>query len=163
MSTSQRVSRGFHRLALFLAAIPLLIGSAISIYMAVDSVNTAKQWDEKYRSQSEDWRAKLLCGQDAIYKKYYADMPRDVFDRKVNEKLGLDADNSVLPPSVTPGPWDKFRTTFDLKYLGCSASSEIVSAREIYSGFPSRLKFDWPHVLVAGLASRSPSRLPFTA
>ena len=30
MSTAQRVSRGFHRLALFLAAIPLLVGGAIA-------------------------------------------------------------------------------------------------------------------------------------
>jgi hypothetical protein len=27
MSTSQRVTRGFHRLALFLAAIPLIVGA----------------------------------------------------------------------------------------------------------------------------------------
>jgi hypothetical protein len=32
MSTSQRVSRGFHRLGLFLAAIPLLAGLAGSAY-----------------------------------------------------------------------------------------------------------------------------------
>ena len=34
MATSQRLSRGFHRLAFFLAAIPLLIGGAASLYHA---------------------------------------------------------------------------------------------------------------------------------
>ena len=32
MATSQRLSRGFHRLALFLAAIPLLVGVGISLF-----------------------------------------------------------------------------------------------------------------------------------
>ena len=36
MSTSQRPSRGFHRLALFLAAIPLLIGAPLSVWSAVE-------------------------------------------------------------------------------------------------------------------------------
>ena len=35
-SGSQRVSRGFHRLAIFLAAIPLLVGLATSFYVAKD-------------------------------------------------------------------------------------------------------------------------------
>src|SRR5215510_6813034 len=36
MSTAQRVSRDFHRLALFLAAIPLLLGGSLSVYIAFD-------------------------------------------------------------------------------------------------------------------------------
>jgi hypothetical protein len=46
MSTSQRVSRGFHRLALFLAAIPLLIGGYFSTMAAPD-------WTAPF---SLDWR-----------------------------------------------------------------------------------------------------------
>ena len=38
MSASQRVSRGFHRLGLFLAAIPLLVGGALVITSAIDKV-----------------------------------------------------------------------------------------------------------------------------
>ena len=34
MATSQRVSRGFHWLVIFLAAIPLVVGSAVSAYVA---------------------------------------------------------------------------------------------------------------------------------
>ena len=33
MSASQRVSRGFHRLALFLAAIPLILGVVFAVYV----------------------------------------------------------------------------------------------------------------------------------
>ena len=36
MSTSQRVSRGFHRLALVLAAIPLVLGAIFSAYFAYE-------------------------------------------------------------------------------------------------------------------------------
>ena len=36
MGTSQRVSRGFHRLAILMAAIPLLIGGYISLVLTPD-------------------------------------------------------------------------------------------------------------------------------
>jgi hypothetical protein len=39
MSTAQRVSRGFHRLGLFLAAIPLQVGGAWSIFAALNEAN----------------------------------------------------------------------------------------------------------------------------
>jgi len=35
MSASQKLSRGFHRLALFLAAIPLLVGGYFSVFSAL--------------------------------------------------------------------------------------------------------------------------------
>ena len=41
MATSQRVSRGFHRLALFLAAIPLLIGGTWSVIYALNEAGPA--------------------------------------------------------------------------------------------------------------------------
>ena len=43
MSTSQRVTSGFHRLALFLAAIPLLMGLGASFFVAKDSADKASQ------------------------------------------------------------------------------------------------------------------------
>jgi len=39
MGTSQRVSRGFHRLALFLAAIPFLVGIGMTIYHSYYQAN----------------------------------------------------------------------------------------------------------------------------
>jgi len=43
MGTSQRVSRGSHRLGLLLAAIPLLIGIGVSFFVAKDSADKASQ------------------------------------------------------------------------------------------------------------------------
>jgi hypothetical protein len=40
MGTSQRVSRGFHRLGLLLAAIPLLLGGSLSVYIARSSLRS---------------------------------------------------------------------------------------------------------------------------
>ena len=40
MSSPQRISRGFHRLALFLAAIPLLIGIGSMIFTGIDANNS---------------------------------------------------------------------------------------------------------------------------
>jgi hypothetical protein len=74
----------------------LLIGRAISSKAAVGGVSAAKKWDEKHRMQLEE-RARLLCGQDAIYKTYYAELPRDVFDRKV-AKLGLGRTTALDTP-----------------------------------------------------------------
>ena len=34
MATSQRVSRGFHRLGIFLAALPLIAGIAVTLFFA---------------------------------------------------------------------------------------------------------------------------------
>jgi hypothetical protein len=55
MSTAQRVSRGFHRLALFLAAIPLLLGGSLSIYVAFNLANRA--WEQ---------HQKLVCAHEHI-------------------------------------------------------------------------------------------------
>jgi hypothetical protein len=40
MSSPQRISRGFHRLGLFLAAIPLLIGIGSMIFTGIDANNS---------------------------------------------------------------------------------------------------------------------------
>ena len=44
MSTAKRVSRGFHRLAVFLAAIPLLLGGSLSVYIAFGLAN--RLWEQ---------------------------------------------------------------------------------------------------------------------
>jgi hypothetical protein len=37
--TATEIGRGFHRLALFLTAIPLLLGGSLSVYIAFDLAN----------------------------------------------------------------------------------------------------------------------------
>ena len=57
MSTSQRVSR-FHRLALVLAAIPLVVGGGLSLVIAIDQANDTKAMHEE--------QARLVCAQTAL-------------------------------------------------------------------------------------------------
>ena len=43
MSVSQRLSRGFHRLGLFVALIPLLVGAAATFFAGSDAVKSGRQ------------------------------------------------------------------------------------------------------------------------
>jgi hypothetical protein len=47
MSASQRVSRDFHRLAIFLAAIPLVIGTILSLGVAVQQANEEEAYQQR--------------------------------------------------------------------------------------------------------------------
>jgi hypothetical protein len=75
MSTSQRVSHGFHRLAIFLTAIALVIGTILSVGIAVEQANRAKA--------SHDEQVSLVCAQTALHdgsvKSKYADAPKGYF------------------------------------------------------------------------------------
>jgi len=66
MAASQRVSRGFHRLALFLAAIPLLLGTILSLGYA-----------NNVADQNQKQHAKLVCANKHVLKadKELADNP----------------------------------------------------------------------------------------
>lgn len=88
MAASQRVSRGFHRLALFLAAIPLLVGGGLSLFIAIDQANKAKAMHEE--------QARLMCAQTALK----SDVPqgyRAVDGRVDLQKLGC----SDLPQTTS--------------------------------------------------------------
>jgi hypothetical protein len=47
MATSQRISRGFHRLAIFSAAVPFLIGVPLSVLTGLEDANIALLKHEK--------------------------------------------------------------------------------------------------------------------
>jgi hypothetical protein len=83
MSTSQQVSR-FHRLALVLAAIPLVVGGGLSLLIAIDQANDTKAMHEE--------QAKLVCAQTALK----SDVPH--VDGRVDlQKLGC----SDLPQTTS--------------------------------------------------------------
>src|SRR5215510_6830626 len=69
MSTAQRVSRDFHRLALFLAAIPLLLGASLSVYIAFDLAN--RLWEQ---------HQKLVCAHEHVAGKKPGENVFDQFD-----------------------------------------------------------------------------------
>jgi len=73
MSTAQRVNRGFHRLALFLAAIPLLLGGSLSVYIAFDLAN--RLWEQ---------HQKLVCAHEHVAGKKPGE---NVFDQSDTVKL----------------------------------------------------------------------------
>jgi hypothetical protein len=53
--TATKIGRGFHRLALFLAAIPLLLGGALSVYITFDLAN--RLWEQ---------HQKLVCAHEHL-------------------------------------------------------------------------------------------------
>ena len=55
MATAQVLGYRFNRLALFLAAIPLLVGGGLSLAIAIDQANDAKAMHEE--------QARLVCAQ----------------------------------------------------------------------------------------------------
>ena len=88
MATAQSLGHGFNRLALFLAAIPLLVGGGLSLAIAIDQANDAKAMHEE--------QARLVCAQTALK----SDVPqgyRAVDGRLDLQKLGC----SDLPQTTS--------------------------------------------------------------
>ena len=64
MASSRRISRGFHRLAILLAAIPLLIGGTIAILESYDALISASRkhqtlecaYSAKQKDSEQFWR-----------------------------------------------------------------------------------------------------------
>lgn len=59
MSTSKRVSRGFHRLAILLSAIPLIVGLIASTVVAVESANNRRAALECANASVKDGKVSL--------------------------------------------------------------------------------------------------------
>jgi hypothetical protein len=106
MAASLRLSRGFHRLGLFLAAIPLLVGGSLSVLNASHYANNKEQL--------------LVCAHQA-FGKGNDPIPKGFFP--VPETEG--------PPAPVPQASDKspvglrdFNLQLSLKDVGCSSLDE---------------------------------------
>jgi len=85
MSAAQRVSRDFHRLALFLAAIPLLLGGSLSIYIAFDLAS--RLWEQ---------HQKLVCAHEHVAGKKLGENVFDQFDTVNLKQIGCsNSDDTV--------------------------------------------------------------------
>jgi len=85
MSAAQRVSPGFHRLALFLAAIPLLLGGSLSVYIAFDLAN--RLWEQ---------HQKLVCAHEYAAGKKPGENVFDQFDTVKLKQIGCsNSDDTV--------------------------------------------------------------------
>ena len=116
MAASQRVSRGFHRLALFLAAIPFLVGLAASLYFAINSAREASKAQQQ-----------AICANNYIRRLN----PNPIHEENCSEEdaaaAGVKLENfftwcATQPPKpywLLHGPDD---ATLDLKSIGCSDS-----------------------------------------
>lgn len=151
MSTSQRVSRGFHRLAFFLAAIPLLVGGAWVIIWALNIADSARR--------SHDEQAALVCAQKQLANAASSDQP----DEKSHGAIKLDEvpgqpGRYILPPGWTKVPpsqaltFDDLVPSHDLKALGCSEMSRKVSERDILDAH-APADFSYASALLTPLAT----------
>ena len=127
MAASQRVSRGFHRLAVFLAAIPLVVGILGSIFIALDEANAAKR--------SQDEQLELICAQELAKAPTRRLLKPDEVIPLPPGKGPADVEWHNPPPdglkAITypeaKNPFDQFDEKYDLKELGCSEQSRKVS------------------------------------
>jgi hypothetical protein len=131
MSKSQWVGNGFHRLAFFLAAIPLLMGSVGALSMGF-----------KEASYGSTQHHKLVCAYD-IYRS--------------NEKRFWDLLSAYDPLSGEGGYLDVSaikdgRAKVDLKALGCSNVNDVTTFAQIKK-LP---QFSWFGTFASGLISWVP-------
>ena len=108
MSAAQRVSRDFHRLALFLAAIPLLLGGSLSIYIAFDLAS--RLWEQ---------HQKLVCAHEHVAGKKLGENVFDQFDTVNLKQIGCsNSDDTVtVGEARNPPPNLNWFATFG---SGCS-------------------------------------------
>jgi hypothetical protein len=140
MATSQRVSRGFHRLGLFLAAILMLIGVISSAWVALDTANDAKA--------VHDQQAKLVCAQAAL--KNAPTPPAkappdwgaaiDAAGAASNEPTASASGHPQRPNLHIP-PGYPLVPSHDLQALGCSDEPEEVSEADILSATPTDFSY----------------------
>jgi hypothetical protein len=138
MSAAQRVSRGFHRLAVFLAAIPLIVGGTWAFSIARDEAYSARR--------SHDEQVELDCAKKRLTAMpnpaQSGDVPRLTNGQPDYNKMFGPAPN---PQSTTPAQdakkpgetdWGSYWRTRDLKELGCSNEPRTVSDRDILDASP---------------------------
>ena len=111
MATSQRLSRGFHRLALFLAAIPLFVGGYLSVVHAVGEASEPPE---------EVW------SRPALIVEGFGTVPMPLgFDRLTRDEQDELVDQ--LEASLRPQWWANFS-----KALGISLAITLAASLAVY-------------------------------
>ena len=162
MGTSQPVSRGFHRLGIFLATIVMLALSLVMLFLTLDTAESER------RSHAE--QAALVCAktqlaampknpnlsQENYFARFHKNEPNGVAQKKrytTQELFGgnvkpWDRDWGSRKPS---SPEAVTVPKHDLKNLGCSEESKTVSERDILDAIPPP-EFNYVSVLLPRIA-----------
>lgn len=111
-----RIGRGFHRLAIFLAVVIFLSGSGWGVVVAIARA------DDAQRAHNE--HVALVCAKEAIYENFYADFSREDFERRL-------ADGAKEPTL------DDLAPKHDLESLGCAEQPRKVSTNAIATASPT--------------------------
>ena len=125
LGTSQRLSRGFHRLGIFLALIPFIVGAAWSLKVANEDANNL--------AALHDDEVSYACAKKVLMTNSPA--------RKEIESKYTDA-----PPGFLP---DNERV--DLQKLGCASSSEIATVGDVLN-VPEPMDFSYAGIFYPTLA-----------
>ena len=147
---STKGSRGFHRLGLFLAAVPLVVGSGFFISIVFEQTNAAKH--------SHDEQLQLVCAQ-ALAKAPTTRLikPGEIVPLPPG-KQAEDVEWRNPPPKGlvviahpdAKNPFDQFDANYDLKELGCSEQSCKVSWHDMIDA-PSPEAFSYSATLLSSL------------
>jgi hypothetical protein len=95
MGASQRVSRGFHRLAVFLAASATIIGIIATAFVALDKANSAEATHDK--------QVKLFCALTAL-KNAPALAQQPAATSELDPYLEEAKRRGLVPPARTASP-----------------------------------------------------------
>ncbi len=123
MGTSQRVGRGFHRLAVFMAAIPFLVGAVWSVSIAFEQADRAEL------AHAE--RVALFCA------KLWFRRPKETSQPSPFDDLIRDPQAKGLQPR-SPEETDAFMARIvghryvDLRDLGCSEGPNSVALKDVF-------------------------------
>jgi hypothetical protein len=125
MSASQNISRGFHRLGIFLALIPFIVGAGWSLKVAnEDASNLAALHDDE---------VSYACAKKVL-------MTDSAARREIESKY-TDAPPGFLPEDER----------VDLQKLGCASSSEIATVGDLLN-VPEPMDFSYAGVFYPTLA-----------
>jgi len=124
MSVAQRISRGFHRLGPFLAAVPLLVVGTWSVFNALNAANNARL--------SHDEQAHLVCAKARIAATRKT-TPGQPSVRLYSGEDDLSDDEQI-----------------DVQKLGCSDRAQTASFREVFNSKPD--DFNYPTEFLPPLA-----------
>jgi hypothetical protein len=149
--TAQRVSRGFHRLGLFLAAIPFLIGGGIAISISMEQADSANR-DHQKLACAHDY----ILTHDAQHSPSPPMSPDNPFGDLALPQIGGG------PPAKKSGLLESIERFFNspdeerlsLKQIGCSSGEyETVSYGETRNPPPFSWlhAFAWPAALGLGI------------